>query len=101
MEAQEYKALYNNAARLLNSANYKLSQIKDICERTTMDNEQTKADPTPELTREEICFNAIHAALDELKRAKPNDRSEQDRIYAVTITDMEKALAYFGYNCVL
>jgi hypothetical protein len=67
-----------------------------------MDDKQ-KANPVPEpdLTREEICFNAIHAALDELKRAKPNDRSEQDRIYAVTITDMEKALAYFGYNCVL
>ncbi len=30
-ELHEYKNLYDNAARLLNSANHKLSQIKDIC----------------------------------------------------------------------
>ena len=51
-----------------------------------MDKDQKQAEPDAELTREEICFNAIHNALDELKRAKPNDRSEKDRLYAVTIT---------------
>jgi len=31
-----------------------------------------------------------------LREAKPNDRSEEDRFYAVVITDVEKASAYFA-----
>jgi hypothetical protein len=31
------------------------------------------------------------------KRDRPNDRSELDRVYAVTITELEKALGYFYY----
>lgn len=34
--------------------------------------------------------------LTELKGRKPNDRSEQDRYWAITITDVEKALATFN-----
>jgi hypothetical protein len=64
-----------------------------------MEEQTNKAqDPQPAPTREEICWSAIHAVLDELKRAKPNDRSEKDRIYAITITDLEKVLAYFQVN---
>ena len=47
--------------------------------------------PTPA----EICEQAIANALFTLRTNKPNDRSEKDRYYAVTITDLEKALAYF------
>ena len=47
--------------------------------------------PTPA----EICEQVIANALFTLRTNKPNDRSEKDRYYAVTITDLEKALAYF------
>lgn len=31
----------------------------------------------------------------QLKASKPNDRSEQDRYWAITITEVEKAFAIF------
>ena len=31
-----------------------------------------------------------------VKNAKPNDRSELDRYYAILLTELEKASAYFG-----
>jgi len=34
-------------------------------------------------------------SLNELRRSKPNDRSESDRRYAVTITNLEEVIAYF------
>lgn len=34
-------------------------------------------------------------ALDALKKAKPEERSELSRHYAVTITEMEKVVAYY------
>jgi hypothetical protein len=34
-------------------------------------------------------------ALNALKMNKPNDKSEKDRAFAIVITDVEKALAYF------
>ena len=40
-------------------------------------------------------FGSMKWLLDETKSFKPNDRSEKDRAYAVTITEMEKLLAYF------
>jgi len=41
------------------------------------------------------CEAAIHNALQTLKDNKPNDRSEYDRRYAITITEIEKVQAYF------
>ncbi len=38
---------------------------------------------------------AIVSAIRSAKAHKPSDRSEQDRAYAVTITELEKAHAYF------
>ena len=40
-------------------------------------------------------YKALTKALEELKKAKPNDRSEMDRCYAVCITDLEKLIAYY------
>lgn len=37
-------------------------------------------------------FNELQSAL---QLAKPNDRSFVDRAYAVTLTEVEKAMAYF------
>lgn len=34
-------------------------------------------------------------ALKTIRASKPEDRSEYDRRYAVTITDLEKVIAYF------
>lgn len=38
---------------------------------------------------------ALRYALDELRKGKPNDRSEVDRAYAIAITDLQKVVAFF------
>ena len=40
-------------------------------------------------------FRFMERCLAELKGDRPNDRSEIDRRYAITITDFEKVMAYF------
>lgn len=40
-------------------------------------------------------FEALKAAHEAVKAEKPNDRSDKDRAYAVTITELEKVIAYF------
>lgn len=46
-------------------------------------------------TKDDIPATALLAALESLKEFKPGDRSETDRHYAVTITMVEQAYAYF------
>lgn len=42
----------------------------------------------------------LHSALSGLQSAKPEDRSELARRYAVTITELEKVIAYYWlYVC--
>lgn len=41
----------------------------------------------------------INNVINKLKEEKPNDRSELDRRYAITITEMEKVLAYYVMFC--
>lgn len=41
------------------------------------------------------CCSSITMAVHDLRTYKPNDRSPHDRAYAVAITELEKALAYF------
>lgn len=52
-----------------------------------------------ELTGQELAdvetWEALLVAYRKLKASKPEDRSEKARRYAVTITEMEKALSYF------
>ncbi|MFZ1752726.1 MAG: hypothetical protein WBO46_15035 [Caldilineaceae bacterium] len=50
-----------------------------------------------EYSEEDRVADAIRAALREMQEAKPGDRSEIDRRYAIAITEMEKALAYYEY----
>lgn len=62
-----------------------------------------------ELTNQEVAdqdtWTALLVAYRKLKASKPEDRSEKARRYAVTITEMEKAMAYFsamviaGFEC--
>ncbi len=44
---------------------------------------------------EEILLVHMRDLLAELQAEKPGDRSAKDRAWAVTITEIEKALAYF------
>lgn len=44
----------------------------------------------------EQAVQKLEEALDALRQAKPEDRSEEARRYAVTITELEKVLAYFN-----
>lgn len=40
-------------------------------------------------------LSRLYEALNALRSNKPNDRSEQDRIWAIAITDLEKTIAFF------
>ena len=42
-------------------------------------------------------YFALLDALDMLRATKPNDDSEYDRVWYVTIADVEKIFAYFAY----
>lgn len=42
------------------------------------------------------CGEEIKLALQKLREAKPGDKSELDRRFAVTITELEKVYAYFN-----
>lgn len=41
------------------------------------------------------CYELIRKALREMRDSKPDERSEKARRYAVSITEIEKVLAYF------
>ena len=43
---------------------------------------------------EEVIF-ALRKALALARKNKPNDRSEKDRLYAITITDLHKIVSFF------
>lgn len=58
-------------------------------EKETQDMDETT-------TSEEEVWNALLATYRKLKAAKPEDRSEKARRYAVTITEYEKMLSYFN-----
>ncbi len=45
--------------------------------------------------KDEEALNGLEASLCYLRSAKPDERSELTRRYAVTITDFEKVVAYF------
>lgn len=49
-----------------------------------------------ELTQDERCLAALYEALEQLRAAKPGNRSERDRRYAVSITELEKVIGYFN-----
>jgi hypothetical protein len=42
-----------------------------------------------------VCKQSIGISIQTLKDAKPNDRTELDRRFAIVITDLEKIQAYF------
>ena len=48
-----------------------------------------------EVSNEEICRSLLDDALRALKGNKPQERSEDARAWAVTITELEKVIAYF------
>lgn len=50
---------------------------------------------TDQQSKDQECFTKLFDAMKELKDSKPNNKSEADRRYAVTITDLEKVMAYF------
>jgi len=45
--------------------------------------------------RDEEALNGLEASLHFLRSAKPDERSELTRQYAITITELEKVVAYF------
>jgi hypothetical protein len=47
-----------------------------------------------EMKNDEV-LKSLRQSLKQMRDAKPNDRSEADRRYAVAITEMEKVIAYF------
>jgi hypothetical protein len=47
-------------------------------------------------TPEQKCLRLLTTALKALQQAKPADRTEPARRYAITITDLEKVIAYYA-----
>jgi len=45
--------------------------------------------------KKQSAMDALLAAYEAIKTEKPNDRSAPDRAYAVTVTELEKVIAYF------
>lgn len=55
-----------------------------------------RADEEPHpRTEAEAVFGVLRGALSRMQAGKPNDRSEADRRWAVSITEMEKTIGYF------
>ena len=42
------------------------------------------------------CHRSLQTTLETFRFCKPKDRSDLDRVYSITITELEKALAYFS-----
>ncbi len=51
--------------------------------------------PSQETLNDRATLNAVFAALATARKNRPEDRSPRARQYAVLITDLEKAYAYF------
>jgi hypothetical protein len=49
----------------------------------------------PKIIKEEDILQKMSDLLEDLRAAKPEDRNEVARRYAVTITELEKVMAYF------
>lgn len=53
----------------------------------------------PKLTERQmgrlVCGNDLMEVLQTVKDNKPNDRSEEDRYWAIVVTDLEKLAAFF------
>lgn len=47
------------------------------------------------MNQDEVLFETMMLLHQELKEAKPTERSERARRYAVTITEFEKVMGYF------
>lgn len=45
--------------------------------------------------KDKECQRALASVIVKLRDAKPEERSEKARQYAITITELEKAYAYF------
>ena len=44
-----------------------------------------------------VCIQSLTGTIETFHANKPNDRSTLDRLFAVTITMLEQALAYFAF----
>ena len=53
------------------------------------------------ITQEEDVLQDMKALLEKMRQIKPNDRSELDRRIAISITDLEKEIAYWSHFVVL
>ena len=62
-----------------------------------MDTEQNTPEPATSLEKllDLNVLSALDDALQKMRAAKPTDRSERARAWAITITELEKAIAYF------
>jgi hypothetical protein len=56
---------------------------------------QAKAESADEKKRPAKKEEFLRYALQELKKEKPNDRSELDRRYAICITELEKVIGFY------
>jgi len=48
------------------------------------------------MTDEQKCWNLLTEALKALQEAKPAEHSETSRYHAITITELEKVIAFYA-----
>lgn len=69
-----------------------------IGSRTKRDTRGNSVDQTETIGHdnpEQQAYQRLCDVLEYLRSVKPNDKSEKDRRYAVSITELEKAIGYF------
>jgi hypothetical protein len=65
---------------------------KEIDQEPLSDSKRIDSD---QMVKDNQAFVEIQSALVRLMASRPSDRSRLDRHYAITITELEKAIAYF------
>ena len=65
-----------------------LSELKEALKKHFMESSHIKK-------QQEAILISLESSLRMIQRNRPNDRSELDRRWAITITDFEKVMSYF------
>jgi len=53
----------------------------------------------PENATDAEILSDMNSLIEKMKAGKPDDRSKKDRRYAISITEMEKTMAFFYTYC--
>ncbi len=96
---KDYQANNKRKTTKIGKLEEKMTVSEDI--RNVLSNAENKDDRKVDVTEyvtkldDQSVLWQLQTTLSELRSARPDERSEKSRRYAITITEMEKVLAYF------